>query len=241
MNTSRNLLIVSAALIVGLGVLCGKLWGQLRAEQRLVAELRANENVERKAVEPAPAPVALPVPAAPVAAPAAPAPLVQIPAPRIAIPLEKPGTSLSTSLPDLRVPSDATEETRHAEALRQSDQTASERVLAWSQRIALQGVTLTAPQLQALNAATRTELRRETEESLYIDNRTGPMDADAAAQLREETINRQNETNLRILDAATPQLTADVVNALRSLFEAGHAQRLATARADRERIANGGN
>lgn len=95
MNTSRNLLMVCAALIVGLSVLCGKLWGQLQAEQQLVAELRANENVERKAVEPAPIPA--------------------------------------------------------------------------------------------------------------------------------------------------PQLTADAVNALRSLFEAGHAQRLAAARADQDRIANGGN
>ncbi len=241
MKTLRNLLMVGVFLVVVLGVLCGKLWHELRAQQQLVAELSANQSVERKAADAAPAPVSLPVPAVPVVATTAPAPAAQFPAPRPVVVLTKPGTALSTSLPDLVVRSDATEEARRAEALRQSDQTASGRVLAWRERLASAGQTLTAAQLQALNTAALTELRRETEESLAIDNMARPMDADAAARMREETINRQNETNLRILDAAAPELTAEEVKALRTLFEAGHAQRLAAARADRERAVNGGN
>jgi hypothetical protein len=52
--------------------------------------------------------------------------------------------------------------------------------------------------------------------------------------MKEEAINRQNETNLRILQMASSELTADQVGALRTQFESGHAARLAAARAERE-------
>ena len=156
-------------------------------------------------------------------------------------PMVKPGTAVSTSLPDLVLPVDATAEARRLSAIAQSEQVAMGRVLQWRDRLTQAGHTLNTAQVQALNAAALTELRRETEESLAVDSATAPTDPATIARLREETINRQNETNMRILAAAAPQLTPDVVTALRAQFEAGHASRLAAARADRERAAAGGN
>lgn len=133
----------------------------------------------------------------------------------------------------------AGEDPRRAEIMARVEQTAAERVLAWRDRLAAAGQALTAGQLRALNAATARELRRETEESLAAQGAAGAVDRQAAARMREAFIRRQNETNLRILKEVAPQLTADQVKALRAQLEAGHAARLAGARAERERAASG--
>lgn len=243
----RKLSAVLAVLVVILSVVSVNLWRELRAERQLVAELQAAQVVPEKAADlapappPPPAPVPVPAPPAPAVANAALPPEVQIREPRPSPPLVKPGTAVSTSLPDLVVPVDATAEARRDSAIAQSEQVAMGRVLRWRDRLTQDGHTLTTAQLQALNAAALTELRRETEESLAVDSATAPTDAATIARLREETINRQNETNMRILDTAAPQLTPELVRALRTQFETGHAARLAAARAERERAASGGN
>lgn len=58
----------------------------------------------------------------------------------------------------------------------------------------------------------------------------------APLRLRDETINRQNETNQRILQVVSSQRNSEQFAALRDLFEQGHAARQAGARSDRERI-----
>lgn len=246
----RNLSAALAVLVVILAVVSGNLWRELRAERQLVADLKTQMAAERtvnRAPAPAPVQVQVPVPVpAPVAptstaANPAPAPVVQSRESRPTPVLVKPGPAVSTSLPDLVIPPDASEEARRSSAFAQSDSVASGRVLQWRDRLAQAGQTLTADQVVALNAAAIKELRRETEESLTVDSSAGPLDAATVARLREETINRQNETNMRILAAAAPQLTSDIVTALRTQFETGHAARLAAARADRERAASGGN
>jgi hypothetical protein len=130
---------------------------------------------------------------------------------------------------------------RRADALIKSDGTATARVRAWSGRFTQLGQSLSLTQLQALNATAIAELRRETEESFDIDSRTSPMDAVARARLNEETVTRQHATNLRILEKISPQLNAEQVTILRTMFEAWIAPRLAAARAERERLEKSGN
>ncbi len=77
---------------------------------------------------------------------------------------------------------------------------------------------LSPEQMQALNAITVAELRRETEDSLQIMSRTGCMDPVSASRLRVETVTRQHKTLLRILEKATPQLTPELSNMMSSMF-----------------------
>jgi hypothetical protein len=129
-----------------------------------------------------------------------------------------------------------TAEERRLDALEQSDLAARARVTQWNATL-----NLTPEQRQALDATASAELRRETEESLRLASlRSVPADAMAVAQIKEETINRQNETNLRILRAITPQLTEEQARALRAIFERGNASRLASLRAEREQAALSG-
>lgn len=126
---------------------------------------------------------------------------------------------------------------RRAHALSQSNRTASARVTAWANSLRAQGQSLTTEQGLELLAVTTAELRRETEESLDIDAMAGPVDALARARLNEETITRQHQTNLRILEKMTPQLNKQQSNILGGMFEAWVAARLPAARAERERLA----
>lgn len=119
----------------------------------------------------------------------------------------------------------------------QSAETATARVAAWSTRFAGTPQALTPEQLQALNAAAIAELARETEESLAIDSRAAPMDALARARLNQETVTRQHDTNLRILERMASQLTAEQSSILRTMIEAWARPRLAAARAELERVA----
>jgi hypothetical protein len=55
-------------------------------------------------------------------------------------------------------------------------------------------------------------------------------------RLREESINRQNATNQRILAAVSPHLTDEQTRALRAQFDSGHATRMATFRSEQEML-----
>jgi hypothetical protein len=122
-------------------------------------------------------------------------------------------------------------------ALLQSEQTATARVMAWKDRLAIAGHTLTTEQLQALNAAATAQLRREAEESLELAASTAPpTDVDSILRLREETLNRQNRTNMQILAAVSSHLTEEQSRALRTQFDTGHAARMAQFRAEQEAV-----
>jgi len=235
----RNLLPVSAGLVIFMGVVSGTLWFELRENRQQLAEMRdemkqlkasiagaARPEPDREALQPAA--VAQAIPVVSTVAPA--------PAPALS-PAEAPQAGAPEPVLHRTVP--RSEESVRAEMMYQSDQTATSRVLAWKDRLAVAGLTLTTEQLQALDTAMRSELRRETGETLEIQARNVPLDPMAAARLREETINRQNETNLRVLRIAASQLTTQQAQALRDQFEAGHAARLASVHAEIERIAAG--
>lgn len=221
--------IVLAAVAAISIVVSGTLWNDLRSSRRQVVDLQerlshtheAELKSAQRLASPHPAPVL-----------AGPPPAQQLPERPPQVPrtstLTPPVVSASVPVP---LASGSVEE-RRADALRQSDQTAMVRVRIWSGSL-----SLSPEQLQALNKAAMTELRRETEESLEIDSRPRSMDAQAVARLKEETINRQHETNLRILDKVSPQLSAAQINALRGIFDAWVTPRLAAARAERERTA----
>jgi hypothetical protein len=235
----RNLLTVCAALIVVLVFVSGNLWRELRADRRTIAELQDQlalaktsaagaSRIETQVLQPV-----VQAQAAPAAVEPAPAP-VPLP-PGAQLPVQVPASAVVLASLD-RPPTTATPEERLADAYMQSDQTATARVLAWRDRLTLAGQTLTTEQLQALNAVATGELRRETKESLEIDNANGTVDLQTAAKLRQETVNRQNQTNLRILEKIGPRLNAAQIKALRDVFEAGHVARQATLRAELERL-----
>lgn len=258
----RKLLPVFVSLVVFLAIVSGNLWRELRSERQLVADLRAQMGERAKLVADLRAQMAQMAQIRPVGpelpqrqalaatqAPSAfgegstgPASAAQIPALPVPPTIIRLGPALATSLPALVLRSGASEEDRRTAALVQSDQTATARVQAWNTRLTLAGLTLTREQVEALNAAMITELRRETDDSLGIDYRNGPVvDSETALRLKEETINRQNETNLRVLEDVTNQLTVDQVTALRTQFETAHASRLAALRTEREQAVSGGN
>ncbi len=114
-----------------------------------------------------------------------------------------------------------------AAALADADQTATARVLAWRDRLQIAGQTLTTPQLQALDVAARAEMRRRSRSLAGARAQPQPTDFEDRFRLREENLTRQNDANLRILDAVTAQLNAEQLKALRTQFETGHAARMA--------------
>lgn len=230
----RNLLMVCAALVIILGIVSGNMWNMLRADRQNIADLQT-QLTEAKVLAAQLAQVQVPQPV--IQAQPVPTPDVQPPTPT---PVVQPVAAIVSSSDVLILNSAAqlSPETRRADALRQADQNATGRVLAWQDRLTLAGQTLTTPQLQALNTATITENRREAEESLAIESATTPMDIQTVLRLREENINRMNETNQRILQDVSSQLNSEQLEALRDLFEKGHASRQAGLSSDRERIGN---
>lgn len=222
----RRLVGISVALVIALGIVAGNLWMELRAARQEITELRAQV---RQPVEPAllaQAAVAaatvseVPATATPVSTTAA---VVAVPPPLPAPPPVQP--------PVVR-PAPVITDAIRTNALLQADQTATARVLVWKDRLALAGHTLTTEQLQALNKVATAELHRETEESLNVASNPPPGDMESALRLREETLNRQHGTNMRILAAMSAHFTSEQSQALRTQFETGHATRLAGLRAD---------
>lgn len=230
----RRLLAVCVAVIAVLSIVSAHLWLELRSERQVIADLRT-QMTQPGPVAPAPAPVQIPQPVA--AQTAVPDAAVQdsgaSQAPAAAQPA--PAPAVAQVVIPIRPPTVVTEARRQS-ALMQSEQTATARVLAWKDRLAIAGHTLTTEQLQALNAAATAELRRETEESLELEVRSQPTDLESAIRMREETINRQNETNRRILAAMSPHLNEEQSRALRAQFDAGHAARMATFRSEQEML-----
>lgn len=234
----RTVLAAGAAMIIVLSVLSANLWLDLRTARQDGAELRAqmarmqSSAAPNATVRATPTQVAAtvePVMAvatsdlnatAPTAAPPPPPPAIEVmPPPR---PVQAPVVIT---------------EARRTGALLQSDRTATARAMFWKDSIALAGHALSTEQLQALNAVAIAELRRETEEALEAEaTMAAPTDVQTAVRMREETINRQNETNQRILRAVSAKLTAAQTEALRAQFASGHAARMATFEAEREML-----
>lgn len=220
---------ISVALVIALVLVAGNLWLELREAREEIAGLRTQGTQPDQ-----------PVPA--IQASLAPSPTAIREIPEVAVqPASTTGTTVIEAVPPpavpqaqqpvMRQPPVITEAVRTG-AMLQADQTATARVLAWKDRLAIAGHTLTTEQLQALNTVAAAELRREAEESLEIASNTQATDLESVLRLREETLNRQHGTNMRILAAMSSHLTDEQSKALRTQFETGHAARLAGVRSD---------
>jgi hypothetical protein len=241
----QKLLPVCATLVVILGIVSGTLWVDLRSARQQIVDLQDQLNQAKiPVVQAAPVPPP-PVPPPPtIQAPPAPPVAVQPPesrpppppAPRIVfVPAPVPVPERPLGLPTLNVPlAGKNDEERRAEALAQSDRTATARVTAWSNVL-----NLTPEQLQVLNAATSAELRRETEDSLRIMSGAGSMDPVSAARLKVETVNRQYETLTRIADRMTPQFTPEQSTRMRTMFANWLTTNMARARAEEQAALSG--
>jgi hypothetical protein len=218
----------SLVVVGALAVVSGYFWYAAREDRRKIDELQA-QLAQEKTTRP------------PVARPSELVPIAPSPPSRALPPISSPASQPVVMASVGRPPAGDTADARRADALRQSALVAGARVAIWRNSVAASGQPLSDEQFRALKDAAIAELGRETEESIEIDGRKGPMDAIGAARLKEETINRQHETNLRILDRVRPQLTAGQANALMGVFEAWLKPQLAAARAERDRAANAAN
>jgi hypothetical protein len=241
----QKMFTVCAGLVVILGIVSGVLWGQLRTERQLVSEMRGQmAQMQAKLSEPRPPPllasqVAVEAGAPPVAAAKVPEPTpapITMPTPPAAPPVPVAPPPRVNAIPNV-----PPEELRRANAIREADEAANGRALIWSNVLSQAGLALNTAQLQALTAASIAEHRRDVEESLALQrNTTPPKDAEEAFRIREENLVRMNETNLRILKAARPQLTEAQASTLHTQFERGHSTRMASLRAERERAQQAG-
>jgi hypothetical protein len=243
----QKMFTVCVGLVVILGIVSGVLWGQLRTERQLVSAMREQmAQMQAKLSETRPAP--LPAPQIAFAAGTPPVAAAKVPDPTSAPTAIKMPTTPATppvpAAPPPRVNAIANvppEELRRANAIREADEAANGRALIWSNVLSQAGLTLNTGQLQALTAASIAEHRRDTEESLALQrNITPPKDAEEAFRIREENLVRMNETNLRILQAARPQLTEAQASTLRTQFDRGHSTRMTSLRAERERAQQAG-
>jgi hypothetical protein len=114
-------------------------------------------------------------------------------------------------------------------------------VIAWRDSLLLAGQNLTAAQLKELNTVAIDEGRLETEERLALaeKERTTGMDNETVFRMREENLNRTNETNQRILQRISPQLSEAQAQALREVFRSGHEARLSALHEERDRKLKG--
>lgn len=228
----RILLAICAGLVLILGIVSGTLWRELRAERQLVADMRAQKT---QAPPSGPGSAQLQAPQVTTGANATPVVSAQVPEPMPAYPVAPPvSVPLPAPLPAPVNRAPVIPEAIRAAAMADSDQTATARTLAWRDRLTISGLTLTTEQLQALNAAAIAQLRRETQENLELQATARPTDMESMFRMREEAVNRQNETNLRILRIVMPQLNEEQAKALRAQFDSGHAARLKSLRAERE-------
>lgn len=209
----RNLAPALVGIIIFLGIVSGTLWSRLNAERQLTADLETRI-AQRETALPGPA-APLRQPPSAIEANPAPVPNIQPPEPRLA--------------PEERI--------QVSGAYLQSDMTARARVQAWTARLSMEGKSLTPAQTEALNATAVAELRRETDETAALALHPHPTDAVSVAQARSDFVDRQNETNRRILEAITPKLTAQQLDGLRTQFDAWYAGAKASARVELERAA----
>jgi hypothetical protein len=200
----RRLLPVCVGLVVLLGIVSGVLWYQLRAERQFNSDLQAAMAREKTscpdtARNPAPQRMTEGMPTAEAGVGAPGNPVVNVETPRI------------------------------TGNYQQSDMTANARVNVWLVSLAAGGLELTRAQAQALRLVAVAELRRETDESAVLARRPKPTDAEGIARAEKDFIVRQNNTNLRILDAVAPQLSVQQLKGLRTQFEAWFAGAQASA------------
>lgn len=236
----RNLLTVCAALVVILGIVSGNLWTELRAAREEIAALQERLGQPKASVarsEPAPTPPtavsAPPAPPVAVQPPQPGPPPALLPPPRALVPVAPPERPIGQ--PTLTRPLIGNNaEERRADALEQSDRAATARVAAWNSAL-----RFTPEQMQAVTAITAAELRRETEESLQITSRTGPLDARGAARLKVETVIRQHETLLRILEKSTPQLSLEQSDAMSAMFARWLTTNMGRAKAEEQAALSG--
>jgi hypothetical protein len=235
----RNLLYTCAAVTVTLGIVSATLWLELRTARQELADMRSSAELPATA---AAAPQVIPPPAV-VAATALP----EIPSPpqeaqpevQVAVPVAVqvlPSAPIPSVSQLLIQPGSGVTAAARESALLQSQQTASARVSLWKDRLAIAGHPLTTEQHQALAAAAIAQLQRETEESLELAGTAQPTNMESVLQMREDSVHRQNDTNMRILAAMTPHLTAAQTQTLRAQFESGHNTRMATFRAEQEAL-----
>lgn len=231
----RKLLTISAVLVVFLGTLSGVLWRQLKAERQLVSEQQTQMTqgtlsevnspqlqTSQTAVEASTIPV--------VAKVSDPMPISREDG------HDHQRVPRSAIVPVSPVAATRLEEIHRAEMLQKAEQDSTGKVLAWRDRLAVAGHTLTTAQLQALNAAAIIENRRHTEESFErAANASLPRNHEEKFRAREEELDRMHDTNLRILNRVSPQLTVEQGNALRAQFENGHTTRREAIRVERER------
>lgn len=221
----RSLTPIWIGIIAFLGIVSGTLWSKLSTERQLNADLEARIALARIAPsEPAPVQQTLmttegnAIPA-PVAEPPQSRPVYAEPVP-VAVPGTRPHIDTNS-------------------AYLQSDMTARARAQVWMGRLSVEGRALTPAQAEALNAAAVAELRRETDETAALVLNPGRTDAVSAAQAKLDFIDRQNETNRRILDGIAPKLTAQQLDGPRTQFDAWYAGAKASARVELERAAGG--
>ena len=234
----RKLLMACAGLVVVLGIVSGFLWHELRAERQLASGQQARMTQGTPSDRGSPW---LQASQTTVGASTSPVASAKVSDP-VPIPLadrhEHQHVRESAPVPVSPVAAMRLEEIRRAEVLQKSEQDSTGKVLAWRDRLAVAGQTLTTAQLQALNAAAISENRRHAEESFErAANATPPRDDEDVFRAREEELDRLNDTNLRILQIVRPQLTEEQGKALRAQFDNGHATRLEALRVERERAA----
>jgi hypothetical protein len=240
----QKMYVVCAGLVVFLGVVAGVLWGQLRTERQLVSELREQmaqmqAQLSEARQTPQQGPQVMVASAPPVAATKVPEPtskstLIPVPMPPVAVPVQVAPPAREVAAPPV------TAEERRALAIREADEAATGRARIWSDAMSQAGLPLSTEQFQALTAASISEHRRDAEDSIAQQRNTTPRDAEDAFRIREENLIRMNETNLRILQAARPQLTEAQASALRAQFDKGHSSRMASLRTERERAQQAG-
>jgi hypothetical protein len=234
----RKLLTVCAGLVVVLCIVSGYLWRELRTERQLATE-QQDQMTQRIYFDLGSA--RLPTSQTKVEAITTPVASAKVPDPA---PISHAGQRAHQDVPEspsvLVTPAAAVrfEEMRRAEVLQKAEQDSTGKVLAWRDRLAVAGQTLTTAQLQALNAAATSENRLHAEESFErAANAIPPRDDEDVSRAREEELSRSHDTNLRILQIVRPQLTEEQGKALRTQFDTGHATRMAAIQVERERAA----
>lgn len=220
--------LVWMGLVVILSIVSGILWSQLRAQRQLTFDLGARlAEKEASYAEAAHLEVSrsLVDGGTPVGGvqPPKPEPVVVVPA--------------SAPPPPLRIPLMPTQDAPEPDTYQQSDMTARARAMAWMRSLAAAGRALTPDQMQALMEAAVHQMRRETDEETALARNAPLRNSHDEAQAKLEYIDRQHATNLRILDAVTPKLTARQLAGLRTQFESWHAGAKASARVELERAA----
>jgi hypothetical protein len=109
-------------------------------------------------------------------------------------------------------------------------------VAAFGNTLAQANQPLTAAQARTLLSATATEQQRQQREAqAAARNRASPTNAQDQMRLMEDQLNRQEESNRRMLALMAPHLSSEQLETLRAQFESQTALTRASLRLRRER------